>query len=66
MKVRAVISFAGAFSMGRGEVRECSDKAILSDLLQAGYVEEVKEEQKPEKSEESEKPKKGVKSNGNK
>lgn len=55
MKVKALVSFAGAFSMGRGEERECSDKAILSDLLQAGYIEEVK----------AENPKKGVESNGN-
>jgi len=40
--------------MYKGEERECSDKAILSDLLQAGYVEEVK----PDKS------KKVVKSDG--
>ena len=52
MKVRAIISFAGAFSMGRGEEKECSDKAILQDLLQAGYIEEVK----------TEKPKRDVKS----
>jgi len=55
MKVRALVSFSGAFSMYKGEIKECSDKAILQDLLQAGYVEEVKE-----------KPKKDVKSNENK
>jgi len=55
MKVRALVSFSGAFSMYKGEIKECSDKAILQDLLQAGYVEEVKE-----------KPKKDVKSNESK
>lgn len=53
MKIKALVSFSGAFSMYKGEVRECSDKVILQDLLQAGYIEEVKEE----------KPKKDVKSN---
>jgi hypothetical protein len=46
MKIKALISFSGVFSMAVGEVRECSDKVILQDLLQAGYVEEAK----PEKS----------------
>ena len=56
MLVKALVSFTGAFSMYFGEVKECSDKATLKDLLQAGYIEEVK----------SEKPKKGVKSDENK
>lgn len=56
MKIKALVSFSGAFSMYKGEVRECSDKVILQDLLQAGYIEEVKEE----------KPKKDVKSNESK
>ena len=42
MKVKAKVSFAGVFSMISGEIKECSDKAILQDLLRAGYVEEVK------------------------
>jgi len=44
MLVRAKVSFAGAFSMYKGEEKECSDKAILQDLLKAGYIEEVKQE----------------------
>jgi hypothetical protein len=48
MKIRALVSFSGALSMSKGEIRECSNKAILQDLLQAKYVEEVKRE-KPEK-----------------
>ncbi len=48
MKIKALVSFSGAFSMYRDEERECSDKVILQDLLQAGYVEEVKME-KPKK-----------------
>ncbi len=44
MKIKALVSFSGAFSMYKGEIRECNDKVILQDLLQAKYVEEVKEE----------------------
>lgn len=42
MKVKALVSFAGAFSMYKGEEKECNDKVILQDLLSCGYVEEVK------------------------
>lgn len=55
MKIKALVSFSGVFSMYKGEIKEYSDNAILQDLLQAGYVEEVKE-----------KPKKDVKSNESK
>lgn len=43
MKIKALVSFSGAFSMYKGEVGECNDKVILKDLLQAKYIEEVKE-----------------------
>ncbi|MDF2608924.1 MAG: hypothetical protein K0R92_398 [Lachnospiraceae bacterium] len=43
MLVRAKISFAGAFSMYSGEVKECNDSVVLQDLMKAGYVEEVAE-----------------------
>lgn len=46
MKVKAKISFAGLVSMRKGEEREISDEAILSDLLSAEYVEEIKAEDK--------------------
>lgn len=48
MKIRALISFSGNISMCKGEERECSNKAILSDLLKAGYIEEVKKGDKNE------------------
>lgn len=38
MLVKALKSFAGAVSMGAGETREIDDKAILRDLMDAGYV----------------------------
>lgn len=42
-KVKAKLSFAGVVTMGVGEVRDITDKAIVKDLVQAGYVEEVKD-----------------------
>ena len=55
MKIKAKISFCGALSMGKGEVREYSDEAVLSDLLRAGYVEEVEEMPEGETPREAEK-----------
>lgn len=49
MKIKALISFSGAFSMMAGQEMECGDKATLQDLIQAKYIEEVKEE-KPKKA----------------
>ncbi|MGF7059282.1 hypothetical protein [Brassicibacter mesophilus] len=49
MLVRAKISFAGAFSMYKGEVKECNDKVVLQDLLKADYVEEVEQEKATKK-----------------
>ena len=50
MLVKAIESFAGKISMCAGEVREIADHAIAEDLLNAGYIEEVKAkaEAKPE------------------
>jgi hypothetical protein len=39
----ALTSFSGVISMSMGEVREISDKAIVRDLLKAGYIQELKE-----------------------
>jgi hypothetical protein len=44
MLIREKTSFSGALTMHKDEVKECSDKAILQDLLKAGHVEEVKED----------------------
>ena len=41
MKVRALIGFSGLVSMRKGEVKEIRDKAIVTDLLRAGYVEQI-------------------------
>lgn len=52
MKVRAKTSFAGAFSMFKGQVLECDDNVILQDLLSCNYIEEVQDEteSKPKKA----------------
>ena len=39
---KALTSFSGILSMAEGEVRDIADKAVISDLLKAGYIEEVK------------------------
>lgn len=44
MKVKALVSFVGAFSMYKGEEKECNDEVILLDLLKARYVEEVRKD----------------------
>ena len=44
MKIKALVSFCGVICMSKDEVRECSNEAVLSDLLSAGYVEEAKED----------------------
>lgn len=41
---RATVSFSGVVSMAMGEVREILDESIAKDLLNAGYIEEIKEE----------------------
>ena len=43
MLVKAKKSFAGLVTMGTGETKEITDDAIVKDLLEAGYVEEVKQ-----------------------
>lgn len=49
MKVKALKSFCGVISMNEGEVREVSDLNLVSDLVNAGLVEnaEKKTEEKP-------------------
>lgn len=44
MKIRALVSFSGVLSMGKGQVMEYDNKVVLQDLLQAWYIEEVKQE----------------------
>lgn len=47
---KALVSFSGAISMAKDEVRALDDEALCKDLLEAGYIEEVpSEEEKPKK-----------------
>ena len=44
---RAKVGFSGLISMKKNEVKQIKDKALIKDLLKAGYIEEIK----PAKSE---------------
>ena len=39
---KALVSFSGLITMRKNEVKEIKDKALVKDLLKAGYIEEVK------------------------
>lgn len=43
MKIEALVSFCGALSMAKGEIRDYSNEAVISDLLNAGYVKMIEE-----------------------
>lgn len=45
---KALKSFTGKVKMQKGQVADIKDKDIIEDLLNAGYIEEVKEEAKKE------------------
>lgn len=47
---KALTSFAGVISMGKGETRDISDKSLVEDLLQAGYIEEARKKQPDKKA----------------
>lgn len=42
MKYKALIGFSGIVSMAKGEVKDLTDKAVIEDLLNAGYIEAEK------------------------
>ena len=46
-KYKVITSYGGKISATAGEVVEYKDKSIISDLLSAGYIEEVKAGTKP-------------------
>lgn len=46
MKYKALVSFVGAISMAKGEIREISDSPTVDDLLSAKYIEPVNEKRK--------------------
>ena len=41
---KAVVGFSGKLTMGKGEVKDLKgvEKYIIKDLLEAGYIQEVK------------------------
>lgn len=43
MKIEALVSFCGTLSMTKGEIRDYSNEAVISDLLNADYVKMVEE-----------------------
>lgn len=49
MKIKALVSFAGAFSMYKGQIKDIENGDLAKDLLGCKYVEEVKEETLEEK-----------------
>lgn len=46
---KALKSFCGKVSMHKDETRELTDKAVISDLVRAGYIEEVQPAKKSKK-----------------
>lgn len=43
MKYKVVVGYSGAVSAPLGSIVEITDKEISNDLLQAGYIEPVKQ-----------------------
>lgn len=41
MKIKALTSFSGKLTMAKDEEMEYGNEAVLRDLLQAGYIEEI-------------------------
>lgn len=56
---KALVSFGGKISMSVGEVADIADVSIAKDLLQAGYIEEIKPAEKEEKKPKTTPKKKG-------
>lgn len=48
---KALVSFTGQVAMAKGQVRELSDKAVIDDLLRAGYIEPMEQPEQVEQPE---------------
>ena len=48
MKVKALQSFTGVLTMQKGKIADCDDEVVVRDLLEAGYVELVETNNKPD------------------
>ena len=42
MLYEATVSFCGKLTMQKGEKRELTDKAVIDNLIKAGYIKAVK------------------------
>ena len=49
MRYKALVGFSGIVSMAKDEVKELTDQNVVNDLLNAGYIEEVKKRGRPPK-----------------
>lgn len=49
MLVKALTNFAGKLSMCANEIREVEEDDVIRDLLNTGYIEEIKEAEIKEK-----------------
>ena len=47
---KALKSFTGKITMKRGEVKAIEDKTAVADLIRAGFIEEVKKNERINKS----------------
>lgn len=61
MKVKALVSFTGQFTMAEGETADITNEVVLQDLLKCGYVKDI-DEDKATIKDKVEKPKKVKKS----
>lgn len=43
MKIKALVSFAGAVSMAEGEIRDVADERLAASLIACRYAERVNE-----------------------
>lgn len=46
MRYKALVSFAGAVTMSKGEIRNLTDSLVVSDLLEAKYIAPVETKKK--------------------
>lgn len=65
MRYKALVSFTGIISMAMGDVREISDTSVAKDLLNAGYVEKIKERSSEKVTEKKTSPKRKEKKDDN-
>lgn len=48
MKIKALVSFAGAVSMAKGETRDVADERLAASLITCRYAERVSENERRE------------------